>query len=162
MKSHLLFVPAYFLFIIFLTGCDDEEENGFSLEGTDVSVAEIAGSWTATKAFFGKSGEGPVMEVDVVAIGGSLDMQIQTDGKFSVTVALPGETPETSTGRLGFDEDLLVISFDEDPDEFEFFGITHNEPNLNIRGGIVYEAYDFDGDGNNEDADIDFELLRNP
>jgi len=75
MKPHPLFAPAYFLFVIFLTGCDNEEENGFSLEGTDISVAEIAGSWTATKALFGKSGEGPVMEVDVVAIGGSLDMQ---------------------------------------------------------------------------------------
>ena len=55
-----------------------------------------------------------------------------------------------------FDQYQIII-FDDD---FEFFGITHNEPNLTIRGGIVFEAFDFNGDGTDEDADIDFEFIR--
>ena len=161
MNSRLLLLASV-LILLSCTACsiggDDDDE--FSLEGTNVSVVDIAGTWNATKALFSKSATGPVMEVDVVAEGGAVTLQIQNDGRFSVAVTLPGSDPETSTGRLGFDEDLLVISFDDDPEEFEFFSITHNEPNLAIQGGTVYEAFDFDGDGADEDADIDFELVR--
>jgi hypothetical protein len=61
---------------------------------------------------------------------------------------------------MAFDEDLLVIFFDDDPGEFEFFGINHNEPNLSIQGGNGSAEFDFDGDGIKEPADVDFEFVR--
>lgn len=140
-------------------GSNDEGFDQFALEGTNVSISDITGSWNATKGLFGRSGEGPVVEVDVVAEGGSITLNIQTNGRFSVSVGYMGET-DTSTGRFAFDEDLLVISFDDDPEEWEYFSISHGEPNLSIMGGTVYEAFDFDGDGTDEDADIDFEFTR--
>jgi len=142
-------------------GGNDEEEGfeQFSLEGTNVSVADIAGNWNATQGLFGRSGEGPVVEVDVVAEGGSITLSIQSNGNFSVTVSYGGSS-DTSTGRMAFDEDLLVISFNDDPEEWEYFSITHDEPNLSIMGGTVYEAFDYDGDGIDEDSDIDFIFMR--
>lgn len=162
-RQHIVFFSGIVLLSILTTcgtGNDDEGFGQFSLEGTDVSIADIAGNWTATKARFSRAAAGPVSEVDVVAAGGSLTLEIQNNGRFSVTVAVPGAGSETSTGRFAFDEDVLVISFDEDPDEWEFFSITHNEPNLTIIGGTVYEAFDFDGDGVDEDSYIDFEFVR--
>ena len=152
-------LPCIVIFAL-LPGCSEDEEDDLSLNGTNIAMADIAGNWTATQAVFGKSALGPVMEVDVVADGGSVTLRIESNGDFSITVAVVGEVPEISTGRFRFDEDLLVIIFDDDPDDFEFFGITHNEPNLTIQGGTVFEAFDFDGDGTDEDADIDFIFVR--
>lgn len=148
-----------FTLLFTLISCGDDEE--FSLEGTNLSMTDIAGDWTATKAVFSNAATGPGMRVDVVEDGGSVTLQIQDNGNFSTTVTPLGESPETSTGRMGFDEDLLIISFDDEPDEFEFFGIIHNEPNLAIQGGTIFEGFDFDKDGLSEDVNIEFELVRN-
>ena len=59
-----------------------------------------------------------------------------------------------------FDEDLLVVWFDDDPEEWEYFSITHNEPNLTISGGNGSAEYDIDGDGIEEPADVDFDFER--
>ena len=152
-------LPCFVVFAL-LPGCSEDDEDDLSLNGTNIAMADIAGNWTATRAIFGKSGEGPVMQVDVVADGGSVTLRIETNGDFSITVEAVGESAEVSMGRFRFDEDLLVIIFDDDPDDFEFFGITYNEPNLTIQGGIVFEAFDFNGDGTDEDADIDFAFVR--
>ena len=88
-------------------------------------------------------------------------MNIQTNGRFTITVTPLGESAQVTTGQMGFDEDLLVIIFDSDPEEFEFFGITHNEPVLTIAGGNGAAEYDFDGDGLDEEAFVDFVFERN-
>lgn len=154
-----LLVSINFLACSVFGGSDDEGFDQFSLEGTNVSTSDIAGTWNATRGLFGRSGEGPVVEVDVVAEGGSVTLSIQANGRFSVTVGYMGAL-DTSTGRFAFDEDLLVISFDDDPEEWEYFSIMHDEPNLFIMGGTVYEAFDYDGDGTDEDSDIDFIFVR--
>lgn len=158
-KLYLFIIAVLTIFSACGTGSDDGFDQ-FSLEGTNTSMSEIAGNWNATRASFSKNVAGPVMEVDIVEIGGSLSLEIQNDGRFSVTFQVPNQPSETNTGRFAFDEDLLIISFDDDPDEWEYFGITHQEPNLTISGGTVYEAFDFDGNGTREDANIDFELIR--
>ena len=66
-----------------------------------------------------------------------------------------GQAPETSTGQLSFDEDLLVVEFDDDPGEEEFFGIQTTATTLSISGNA---AYDLDNDGIDEPtlAELDF------
>lgn len=158
-----LYLIIIVIFIAFSSSSCSTEDDGFgqfSLEGTNVSIADIAGNWEATRAHFSRSAEGPILEVDVVEIGGSLSLKIENNGRFSVTIQVPESPPEIYTGRFAFDEDLLVINFDEDPDEWEYFSISHQEPNLLISGGTVYEALDIDGDGTREDVYIDFELVR--
>ncbi|NNF58954.1 MAG: hypothetical protein HKN04_12015 [Rhodothermaceae bacterium] len=140
-----------------LVACDSGEDDGFSLVGTTTSVAEIAGTWTATRATFSSAAEGPALEVDIIAEGGSAKLAIQTDGRFTLTLAPLGEADDVSNGRLGFDEELLVVSFDEDPDEFEFFTIQVTETTLSLEGPA---EFDFDGDGVEESARVALDLIR--
>ena len=159
MRTNLLII--YFLCaIIWLASCSDGEEDDFSLVGTNTSVAALAGNWNATSAIFGKSEVGPVIEIDVVAEGGTVILNIQNSGRFTLTITEQGAASETITGRMAFDEDLLVIFFDDDPEEWEYFGINHNEPDLSIWGGNGSAEFDFDGDGVDEPADIGFDFQR--
>lgn len=109
----------------------------FSLVGTNTSIAELSGNWNATIAEFYRATTSPGAQVDVVADGGTVTLNIQNTGRFTLTVTEQGEAPETTTGRMAFEEDLLVIFFDDDPEEWEYFSITHNEPNLSISGATA-------------------------
>ncbi len=160
-KSTLFLILLMFP-ILFMIGCGDSEdgEDDFSLNGTIIAMSDIAGDWNATRGVFVKNATGPEVSIDVVGEGGTITLNIQTTGRFTITVTPLGEPADVTTGQMGFDEDLLVISFDSDPDEFEFFGITHNEPVLTIAGGNGAAEYDFDGDGLDEEAFVDFIFER--
>jgi hypothetical protein len=162
MNSNFYSVLSALLCSFFIIACSSSDGEGdeFSLVGSNTSIAEIAGNWNATKGLFQSASLGPATETDVVAEGGSVTLSIQTTGQFSITVKEAGRTPDTSTGRMAFDEDLLVIFFDDDPGEWEYFGIVHNEPNLSIQGGNGSADFDFDGDGTKEPAYVDFEFVR--
>ena len=160
MNSSKLLYLLSLITILGLASCgDDDEEDGFSLVGTNFSISDITGTWNATQAIFGTT-SGAAISVDVVAQGGTVVLQISSNGNFQVTVTENGAAPETSSGRMGFDEDLLVISFDDSPDDYEFFGSTFNDPILTISGGNGLVEFDFDNDGSDEPADIDFILER--
>lgn len=60
---------------VLLAACDSAEDDGFSLVGTNTSVTEIAGNWTATRAAFSVA-KGPALEVDLVAEGGAASLAI--------------------------------------------------------------------------------------
>ncbi len=154
-RSYLLYILLSLAFI----SCDDDDEDEFSLVGTNFSIAAITGTWNATQAIYGNF-SGPAVSVDVVAEGGTVVLQIFNNGSFQVTVTQLGSTPETSSGQMGFDEDLLVISFDDDPEDFEFFGTTFNDPILTINGGNGLVEFDLDNDGVDDPAIIDFILER--
>ena len=113
-----LFLAVLALLAIF-SACDSGEDD-FSLEGTNISMSEIAGTWTATRAFFSRAADGPAVEVEIIAQGGTATLVIQNNGRFTFTTMLPGEAAEVTTGQLGFDEDLLVVIYDDEPDDFEF------------------------------------------
>ncbi len=147
---------SIFILALLVTCSDDE---GIELCGTNLCIEDIAGNWNATQASFGAV-TGPAMSVDVVADGGTVTMSIQNNGTFSVTITVIGEAPEVSNGQMSFDEDLLVVSFSDSPEDFEFFSITHNEPMLNISGGNGSVEFDLDGDGVDDPANIDFVMER--
>ncbi|MDX1547605.1 MAG: hypothetical protein R3247_11485 [Rhodothermales bacterium] len=144
------------LFLLLGAACDAGEDE-FSLTGDGVSIDDLTGSWRATRALFGVAAEGPVRGVDVVAEGGAVSLEIRDDGRFTLTITRPGGAPDRSTGRLGFDEDLLVVSFDDDPDEFEFFALQVTPTTLSIQGPATF---DFDGDGTEEAADAVLDFVR--
>lgn len=149
--------PLFILILLLLVGaaCDASEDE-FSLTGDGVSIDDLTGSWRATHARFGVV-EGPVREVDVVADGGSVSLEIRNDGRFTLTITRAGAAPDRSTGRLGFDEELLVVSFDDDPDEFEFYSLQVTPTTLSIQGPATF---DFDGDGTEEAADVALDFVR--
>ncbi len=153
---------ALLLLTLSLANCaKDDDDDPFALEGPGgINMNDMAGNWVAQEAVFSRLAGGPASSIDVVELGGGLSMAIQADGRFTVTLILPDGSSETSTGRMGFFEDILNISFDDDPEEWESYAYELDEPNLTIEGGPVYEAIDFDSDGVAEDANISLYLIR--
>lgn len=155
MKNIIFVFMTSSLSAAFLSSCGSDE--GPSLTGTNTSISDIAGNWEATSAFFSFAGTGPVVETDVVADGGSVSLSIQNNGRFTLIVNVPGRATETTTGQLGFDEDLLTVSYDEDPGEFEYFSIQNTTNTLSISGPA---EFDFDGDGTDEAAIVALDFVR--
>ncbi len=151
------FLIALLAFTLTLSACDSSGDDDFPLEGTILSMNDIAGTWNATSAVFMLAADGPAVEVNIVDAGGTATLVIQSNGRFTFTTTLPGEAPDVTTGQLGFDEDLLVVIYDDDPDDFEFFGIQLSGTALSLGGP---GTYDFDGDGVEENARIELELVR--
>lgn len=140
-----------------LSSCSSSGEDEFSLEGTVYSVSDIAGSWQATSADFSRDADGPVLVVDIVDEGGSVSISIQSGGDFTLTITEPSAGTDVSSGRLGFDEELLVISFDDAPDDWEYYTLNVMDLTMLIQGP---GEFDFDGDGVDEAARITFEFVR--
>lgn len=92
-------------------GCGGDEGTGPG----GITIADLAGTWDATTATFeGVDGSG---FVDVIADGGSVTLTITGDGRFTFVLTLPGESPETASGTMHFEEDFLVMTFDDDPSD---------------------------------------------
>jgi len=112
-------------------------------------VSEIAGTWTATSASFNG--------VDVVLIGGSVTMVIQSNGRFTFTIKRPEETDMVFTGKLGFDEQWLAVEYDTNPGEYEYYDITYDAHNMHIGAN---SEFDFNGDGTDEPVIFFLDLVR--
>ena len=139
----------------FLDGFFDQ----FSLQGTNETMAEIAGDWTATVANFSRAAAGPVLEVDIIAMGGTASLMIQQSGRFTFTWQLPGEAAVVTTGQMAFDQDILVVAEDSNPGDWEFFGIMFMMSDMQLNGPA---EYDFDGDDIADALDNCLDALRRP
>lgn len=144
----------FVLFLSFSCGSDDGDPQ---LEGTNLSISDIQGNWEATRALFDIAGTGASQAIDIVAVGGSVTLNIQSNGRFTLTILAPGQPPETSTGQMSFDEDLLVVAFDGDANDPEFFGIQSTATTLSLSGNT---EYDLDGDGVDDPATVELDLVR--
>ncbi len=143
-----------------LISCSEDDEGpDCALQGTNFSVSDISGNWTATEANFFNVSTEPIQVVDVVEEGGNVTLTIQSNGRFTLNIMESGEPNTRSSGDLCFDEDLLVVRFDGDAaDDYEFFRIQFNGTNsLSISGAT---DFDFNGDGTPEPADIGLALVR--
>ncbi len=159
-KTGYLFCLSVFfsVFSIFIS-CGGEDDDP-QLEGDKYSITDIAGNWTATQAIFSSTEVPNKGTLDIIGEGGSLTFSIQNNGRFVITIMLPGEANQVFTGQLGFDEEWLAVSYDEDPGEYDylFFELNADKTNLTIRGE---GTYDFDDDGMEDLAFIDLVLMRN-
>ena len=142
------------LLLICIYACGEDE--GLDLDGSEISISDIAGSWNATRAEFDIAGSGTSMAIDVVEEGGTVTLVIQSNGRFTLTITEMGEDPEISTGQMSFDEDLLVVEWDDSPGDDEFFSIQSTANTLSISGQA---EFDLDGDGTDDPAraELDFE-----
>nr|WP_299383489.1 hypothetical protein [Allomuricauda sp.] len=143
------------LLLICLQACGEDE--GLDLDGSVISISDIQGSWNAIRAEFDIAGSGASMAIDVVEQGGSATLVIQSNGRFTLTITEMGEDPEISTGQMSFDEDLLVVEFDDSPGDSEFFSIQSTQNTLSISGPA---EFDLDGDGTDDAARAEFDFER--
>ncbi len=140
-NKFILFITAILAVFTLFTSCADDDE-GFSQTGTNLSVSDIAGSWTATSATFSAAGF-----IDLLADGGAITLIIQNNGRFTFTMKFPGEPDDISTGKLGFDGEWLAVVFDDDPGEEASFFISLVNNILTLRGET---EIDLDGNGIDE------------
>jgi len=118
-------------------------------EPSTEKVSEIAGNWTATGATFNG--------VDVIEEGGSVSLEIKSNGRFTFTIQRPGLAGMIFTGKLGFDEEWLAVEYDTNPGEYEYYDITYDEDNMHIGAN---SEFDFDGDGTDEFVVFYLDMVR--
>lgn len=151
------FCSIMMLCLIF--SCAGEEEP-YTLQGDKYNIDDLTGTWTATQAFFSSLEEPNKGNLDVIDEGGSLTLKIESDGRFRVTIVLPGEPNMVFTGQLGFDEEWLAMAYDDEPEEYyyHYFDLNADKSELTIRGdGYI----DLDGDGVEDMVSMSFVLLKN-
>ena len=135
---HFLLVSLMVFSMGLIASCGGDDDDDFSNSGTNLSISDIQGSWIATSATF----TAPEF-IDILAEGATVTLVIQSNGRFTFTILMPGEAPEVTTGKLGFDGEFLAVRFDDDPDEASFFISLVNNI-LTLRGQT---ELDLDGNG---------------
>lgn len=158
MKTSIIRSLSLIALFILIASCSSDDSGG-SLTGTNISISDIQGSWTVTSFVFDRAAEGPVLRIDLIDEGITASMTIQSNGRFTITSTVPGGGQDSISGQMSFDEDLLLVEFDDEPGEEEFFSIqlTNNDNNLLISGPA---EYDFDEDGTDEPAIVSISLVR--
>lgn len=140
-------------------GDDDEDGINFSecsLNGPNFSISEVVGNWTATQANFDIPGTS--QQVDVVAEGGTVTLNVQSNGGFTLVITENGAAGETTTGDLAFCEDLFTVRYDDAPNEPEILQGSLVDGTFTITGPV---EYDVDGDGSDDEAFVILRLERN-
>ncbi len=135
---------------------EGDDEPG--LEGTNYSISDIVGNWTAIEALFISLEPDNNGSLDIIDEGGTLKMSVQSDGKFTITISLPGEPAEVTKGKFGFEEEWLTVSYDDDPGEYDYFYIGLDANDILTLRGQGY--YDFEDDGTEELTSINLVLEK--
>ena len=152
-------------FVLFLSACSSDDENGISDEGPAFSISDLQGTWEATSLVFSYSGPGPVPDpssYDVIAEGGSATLVVQSSGRFTLTVTPAGASAENFSGRMYFEDgEFFAIQFDDDPpDDPTYFGETLSGNTFTLNGGPDTAEWDFDDDGNDDPASVFLQFQR--
>ncbi|MEO1030725.1 MAG: hypothetical protein AAFX55_04940 [Bacteroidota bacterium] len=160
--KHTVKIMTIIYMALLLLACNSDDDNAtafdFPLEGTTLSIDDIAGNWTATFAEFQTVGD-PSSLIDIVDAGGSLTLNIQNNGRFTSTISLPGVGSQQFSGQMGFSGSQLVLLDDTDePGDEAFLNITLTPEDMLLLTGIL--EFDFDEDGIFEDTNVDFRLIR--
>lgn len=139
---------------------DEDEEGGIdfsdcSLNGPNFSISEVAGNWTATQANFDIPGTSE--QIDVVAEGGTVTLNVQSNGAFTLIITESGASSESTTGDLAFCEGLFTVRYDDAPNDPEILQGSLNDGVFSITGSV---EYDVDGDGNDDEAFVILKMER--
>jgi hypothetical protein len=90
------------LLLMGLASCGDE--------ATAPKPAELAGTWTATKAeYVSKSTSS---RVDIIAAGGAATLVLTTDSRYEYIEIPSGGTPDTTQGGWSASADVMTFTFD--------------------------------------------------
>ena len=145
-----------------LTGCSG---NGTPAGPNGITLEDLADTWNATHFEFSQAEAGPGLPTfDVVAEGGSVTLEVQSNGRFMLATVYPDGSTESQSGKLGFDseeEDFLLVVFDdESDDELEFFFVIENDDSFRLIDNTGEGEFDLDGDGVPDRARINSTWVR--
>ena len=152
LQRNLVWVPLISMSLVFLVGCNGDDDDDFSSSGNTLSISDIQGFWIANSATFSGA-----EFTDILAEPGSVTLSIQSNGRFTFTIVRPGEPDDVTTGKLGFDGDFLAVRFDDEDEEASFFISLINEI-LTLRGQT---ELDLDGNGVDDFGILELIMERN-
>lgn len=116
---------------------------------------EITGLWTATRVEYVERPAGA--DVELVALGGGVTLDLDRSGDFTYALTPPGEAVQTTVGAWVLDGDVLRLTPLGMPFSWEF-DATLSAGELTLAGASV--EYDFDDDGTPEQATLNLTLER--
>lgn len=133
MKAIRKFV-ALFVVAAVAFACSDDEGNG---NGPD-PLAALAGNYTTTKFEYAAQSDPDNINVDLIAIGGSLTVNLAADGSFSASLTVPLAGSANFTGNISISGTVLTFAVSdtvtlgpiellpEDPFTFDTYALSGN------------------------------------
>ncbi len=153
----LLFSTILVLFVAF--SCSNDPTNELTKDGS-FNISELAGVWEATQAQFSVN----TTSVDIVEDGGTVDMTVQSTGRFTLTLDPVDRAAYTVSGEFWWEKwegtFYFAIVWDDEPGDWDTYGHTWDGTTFTINGGAGSGEYDFDNDGNAEPCTLHFDFVR--
>ncbi len=161
--------PFTYIFLIsmisltFSCSSDDDQDvlakDVLTKDGT-FQISELTGTWEASKAQFSVS----TLSVGVVEDGGTANMSVQSDGRFTLTLDPVDRNAYTVSGEMFWEPWQQTFNFaivwDDYPDDWDTYGQTFDGTTLSFNGGTDTGEYDFDNDGDMEACSVHFIFVR--
>ena len=164
MKKYFYLLFAVVAAFSLATCSSDSDEDVQSDTGPDFSISELQGDWTATELVFSysESGERPDPDfANIIGEGGSASMTVQSSGRFTLTINPADRGSFTVGGRMFFEDgEYFAIQFDDEPDDYEYFGATLSGNTFRIIGGPGTAEYDLDLNGTDDLCSVSLTLVR--
>lgn len=149
-------LPLLFLGAFLFAACGDDDD-GTGPDG--VTVADLAGSWTATQLQF-TSTEG-LGSVDIIQdLGGSFVLQIQSDGSFTADVNVPQMGSFELPGSVTISGSTLTVDFAQDVPPFNDFSADFTLSGNQLTLDVSDADFDFNQDGQEDPATATVILQR--
>lgn len=120
------------------------------------NVSDIVGTWNATKFEFTNAAD-TTEKVDIIPLGGGLNLIISSQATYNATIKFPGETPIVETGQIIAKTSTTILLLPNNGDSYSFdYVLSQNMLTL-----INENAdFDFDDDGVDEPAILFILLVR--
>jgi hypothetical protein len=97
-------LSAFVMLAAVAVGCSD------STAPADVTLADLVGTWNATRATFDEvAGDGTFDAIPDIP-GVSMSITIASSGAFTISMAVPGEAPEVETGTLTVANGVITLT----------------------------------------------------
>ncbi|MGD2154445.1 MAG: hypothetical protein PVG79_14340, partial [Gemmatimonadales bacterium] len=125
---------------------------------TGTTVADLVGTWEATEYRY-VSSPTPADTIDVIELGGGVNITLDADGRYALAVTLPGELPEDQSGVLMISGDMIYMIDDVDPVDLLVFEYALDGETVTMQGE---DSIDFDDppDGIDDPAVVELVLVR--
>lgn len=130
--------------VLALAACGDDDSTGPN--------SDLIGAWTATEVELVSVADPQVSE-ELIGQGGALEVELNANATFAMTITFPGEAPEDITGTWSASQDVLTVQFTQSgfPITWQFdYVLAAGE--LTLTGADA--LYDFDGDTIDEPATL--------
>jgi hypothetical protein len=110
MSTKLRFIMASL--VLALVACGDDDDTGPNQD-------PLVGTWEATEAEVVSVAD-PQTSEELISQGGTLTVELNANGTFSLDVTFPGEAPQAVNGTWSATQDVLTLNWTGLPITWEF------------------------------------------